>query len=138
MRAVTIALCTIHGLASAISRYGQTGTAATATSFALKRCKTVGAIIALAGALGVSATADAASPGCGPRTELLRQLAKQFKEAPAAVGLVNSGALVEVLTSGDGATWTILISRPDGTSCLVAAGQEWQALKRVATHEFGI
>jgi hypothetical protein len=98
----------------------------------------VGAVAILAGVQLVSATADAASPQCGPRTALLDQLAKQYKEAPAAVGLANGGALVEVLTSEDGATWTIVVSRPDGTSCLVAAGQEWQALKHVASHELGI
>ena len=97
----------------------------------------VGAVAILAGIQLVSATADAASPQCGPRTALLDQLAKQYKEAPAAVGLANSGALVEVLTSEDGTTWTIVVSRPDGTTCLVAAGQEWQALNRAASHEFG-
>ena len=98
----------------------------------------IGAVAVLAGVQLASATADAASPQCGPRTTLLGQLAKQYKEAPAAVGLANSGALVEVLTSEDGATWTIVVSRSDGTSCLVAAGHEWQALKRAASHEFGI
>jgi hypothetical protein len=105
---------------------------------ALKRFKAVTtAAVLLVAAQGASMTADAASPLCGPRTQLLDQIAKKYKEAPVAIGLANSGALVEVLTSNDGATWTILVSRPDGTSCLVAAGQEWQALKHVASHEYG-
>jgi hypothetical protein len=78
-----------------------------------------------------------AAPLCGKRDDVVAQLSKKYKEAPAAVGLANGGALVEVLTSEDGATWTIVVSSPDGTTCLVAAGQEWQALKRAASHEFG-
>ena len=94
--------------------------------------------ILLAAAVGAPTAAIAASPKCGPRADLLKELAKQYREAPVAVGLVNSGALVEVLTSESGATWTILLSRPNGMSCLVAAGAEWQALKRVAGRDFGI
>jgi hypothetical protein len=106
---------------------------------ARKRFKAVTTAAALLIAVqGASTTAEAASPVCGPRTQLLDQLTKKYKEAPVGVGIANNGALVEVLTSNDGATWTILISRPDGTSCLVAAGQEWQALKHVASREYGI
>lgn len=75
----------------------------------------------------------AASPQiCGTRTEILAELTKRYSEAPVAVGLANSGGLVEVLTNGNGSTWSILVSQPDGTSCLVAAGKEWQELKRAA------
>jgi len=106
----------------------------------VKAChgRIVGIVAMLAGIPLASATADAASPQCGPRTALLDKLAKEYREAPTAIGLASTGTLVEVLTSEDGATWTIVVSRPDGTSCLVAAGQEWQALKHVASHELGI
>jgi hypothetical protein len=89
-------------------------------------------IALLTGILCIPTMADAASPKCGPRTEVLSQLAKKYSEVPAAIGLASSGALIEVLTSDDGATWTILVSRPNGTSCLVAAGEEWHALEPVA------
>jgi hypothetical protein len=95
----------------------------------------IGIIAALATAtLSIGAHA---APLCGKRDDVVAQLSNKYKEAPAAVGLANGGALVEVLTSEDGATWTIVVSSPDGTTCLVAAGQEWQALKRAASHEFG-
>ena len=106
----------------------------------VKAChkRIVGAVAILAGIQLASAPTDAASPQCGPRTALLDKLAKEYREAPTAVGLASTGTLVEVLASEDGATWTIVVTRPDGTSCLVAAGQEWQALKHAASHEFGI
>jgi hypothetical protein len=99
------------------------------------RAKRSSAAIALVAALGISTTAVAAPANCAARADLLNELAKRFSEAPIAAGLANNGALVEVLTSDSGATWTILISQPDGKSCLVAAGEEWQPLKRAATRD---
>jgi hypothetical protein len=104
---------------------------------ALKYVTGLGTALLFAAALSVPVTAMAAPTNCGPRNELLKALAKKYSEAPTAVGLSNSGALVEVLTSDRGATWTILVSKPDGTSCLVAAGEEWQALKHVASGDLG-
>lgn len=34
---------------------------------------------------------------------------------------------IEVYASPDG-TWTIVTTRPDGMSCLMAAGQAWETL----------
>ena len=79
-----------------------------------------------AAALLIPATAMAAPMACSPRQDVLSQLADKFKEAPVAVGLANNGGLLEVLTAGDGATWTIIITMPNGVSCLVAAGESWQ------------
>src|SRR5262245_32848661 len=94
-------------------------------------------ITLLTGILCVPTMADAASPKCGPRTEVRSQLAQKYSEAPAAIGLASAGALIEVLTSDDGSTWTILVSRPNGTSCLVAAGEEWHQLNPAASHNLG-
>jgi hypothetical protein len=90
-------------------------------------------LIAITAVPGHAAT----SPLCAPRAELLKQLSARYKEAPVAVGLSNSGALVEVLTSEQGSTWTIMISQPNGASCLVAAGEGWEELKRIASNDHG-
>src|SRR5262245_56275891 len=96
----------------------------------------VGAAAVLAAILTMPAEA-ATSPLCAPRAELLKQLSARYKEVPVAVGLSNSGALIEVLTSEQGSTWTIMISQPNGASCLVAAGEGWEELKRVASNDHG-
>lgn len=80
-------------------------------------------------------SAIAAPMACSPRDDVVGQLASKFKEAPVAIGLANNGGLIEVLTAGDGATWTIIITMPNGVSCLVAAGEDWQNQKRVALEE---
>jgi hypothetical protein len=93
------------------------------------RARHAGAAMLLAGlATGTTETA-AAQEICGTRADLLKELTQRYSEAPVAIGLANSGALVEILTNDNGSTWSIMVSQPNGTSCLVAAGKEWQALK---------
>ena len=72
---------------------------------------------------------------CSKRDDVVAQLGTKYQEAPSAVGLANNGGLIEVLTSGDGSTWTIILSMPNGTSCLLAAGESWQDVHRMAVGE---
>ena len=76
----------------------------------------------------LSTQAPAAGLACGDRTSLLTALADKYKEATVAVGVTNSGGLVEVLSSGDGQTWTIIVSSPEGLTCLLATGEGWRAI----------
>jgi hypothetical protein len=85
--------------------------------------------------IALPATAFAAQMPCSERSEVLSQLGNKYKEAPSAVGIANNGGLIEVLTSKDGSTWTIILSMPNGKSCLLAAGEEWQAIERAAVEE---
>ncbi len=78
------------------------------------------------------ATASAAPMACAPRADLVARLADTYREAPIAVGLGADGKLVEVLSAADGATWSILVTAPNGRSCLAAAGEAWQEVERVA------
>jgi hypothetical protein len=57
---------------------------------------------------------------------VIKALGDRFHETQSATALTSAGTLLEVLTASDGATWTIVVSRPDGLSCVVAAGQNWQ------------
>ncbi len=86
--------------------------------------------LALAPDLTLNSFEVAAQSACNPRTDVLGHLAKKYGEAPVAIGVTNKGGLVEVLTSGDGNTWTIIVSMPNGTACMVAAGEGWRTMKR--------
>jgi len=46
------------------------------------------------------------------------------------MGVSTNGSLVELYTSENG-TWTLMLTRPDGVSCLIAAGQNWEAFDAV-------
>lgn len=76
--------------------------------------------------------AHAQDASCFPRADILASLTNHFHETQVAVGLATSG-IVEVFTTIDGSSWTIVISRPDGISCVVGAGQQWQAIQRPGT-----
>jgi len=111
---------------------------ASARRWKTRATRSSGAMLLVAAALGPTA-AHAAPQICGARAELLAELTKRYSEAPVAVGLSNGGALVEVLTNDSGSTWTILVSQPDGTSCLVASGEAWQELRRAtASRDLGV
>ena len=57
---------------------------------------------------------------------MLAKLASDFREQPASVAVTSDGQLLEVLKSDTKLTWSILITSPNGVSCLVAAGESWQ------------
>ncbi len=87
------------------------------------------AAAALLGPLGAHAQTQSQTQSCDQRASVIGRLAEQYREAPVAIGVTSTGGMVEVLTTGDGGTWTIIVSNPNGTSCLVAAGEGWRALR---------
>ena len=68
----------------------------------------------------------AAQSLCGQRADMLNGLDGAYTEAPSAMGLSNGGGVVEILTSPKGKTWTIIVTLPNGTSCLIVAGENWE------------
>ena len=66
---------------------------------------------------------------CGSREAVLRQLAAEYQEAPAGIGLSSTGNVVELLTSAAG-TWTLIVTPPAGLTCLMGTGEGWQAVER--------
>lgn len=74
--------------------------------------------------------AATAQSHCAPRAEVERSLAHQYREAPVAAGLSRDGEVVEVYSSNDGETWSLVVTRPDGKSCLVAEGEAWLDLRQ--------
>lgn len=77
----------------------------------------------------------AAQMACGDRTDILTSLEGKYEEAPVAMGLSNTGGVIEVLSSPEGNTWTIIMTDPNGLSCLIAAGEYWEAAKKIAAGE---
>ncbi len=60
-----------------------------------------------------------------PRADVVEQLGAQYAETQAAVGVTDEGGVIEVFTTDDGSTWTLVLTQPDGTSRVVAAGETW-------------
>ncbi len=89
------------------------------------------AAAALLGPVGAHAQTQSQTLLCDQRASVIGRLAEKYGEAPVAIGVTSTGGLVEVLTTGDGKTWSIILSNPNGTSCLVAAGEGWRMLAPV-------
>ena len=68
------------------------------------------------------------TPACHSHSDLAEMLGQKFAEHPTGVGLQSDGKLVEVFVSNDGTSWTIVLTRPDGWSCIVAVGENWETL----------
>ena len=66
----------------------------------------------------------AAQLQCALRSELATRLDKKFDEKLTGIGITSNGLLLEVFASNDG-SWTILVTRPNGHSCIVSHGTDW-------------
>ncbi len=73
-----------------------------------------------------AAQAQQQQPVCGPRASVLAALAEQFNEKPVARGVTATGMLFEVFASEGGATFTVLLTTPNGRSCLATSGEAWE------------
>ncbi len=81
----------------------------------------------LAAALALAAPAAAQAAQCVPRAVALATLAERHGETRRGIGLDARGTVMEVFAA-EGGGWTILVTRPDGTSCLVASGTGYEDL----------
>lgn len=69
-----------------------------------------------------------AQNACFEREALIKHLDDKFGEAPTAAGLAANGSVLEVFTSPDGETWTIVLTQPDGATCVMASGESWMGV----------
>ncbi|OHC74519.1 MAG: hypothetical protein A3G18_11170 [Rhodospirillales bacterium RIFCSPLOWO2_12_FULL_58_28] len=79
----------------------------------------------------VSLPADAQSL-CATRLDIIDKLSSRYSEAPTAIGLADNGSVVEVFSSTTESSWTIIVTTPDGISCLLASGENWESRPQIA------
>lgn len=66
---------------------------------------------------------EALAETCGPYDGVSEGLRTGYGETPRFHGLTEgSGALMVVTLNEDSGSWTVLMVRPDGFACMVAAG----------------
>ncbi len=71
-----------------------------------------------------------AQPVCMPHDDFRVELQRNFSEAPVAIGIANNGALIELYAKRDKSSWTLIMTRPGGLSCVLVAGEEWNDLRK--------
>jgi hypothetical protein len=86
-----------------------------------------GLIALTAAAVLLALPGHAQGADCGPRTSVIERLASQFGETRRGIGLaMRGGRVVEVFASEASGTWTITVTLPDGRTCLIASGRDWE------------
>jgi hypothetical protein len=62
---------------------------------------------------------------CAPRAEIITEVTQRFKEMPEAHGVTPQGLLLEVFVS-ETRSFTVLLTTPQGLSCIAAVGENWE------------
>jgi len=82
-------------------------------------------VVLAAACLASFGGAAMAQTACGDRDKIVGQLQGKYNESHRASGLETDTKMVEIWTSGDSGTWTILITKANGQTCVAAAGRNW-------------
>lgn len=78
----------------------------------------IAAVIAPMAAAG----AEVGFRGCGSRADVTDWLDRTFGEKPLARGLQGDGRVYELFAAAGGVTWTVVVTAPDGESCILSEG----------------
>lgn len=81
-------------------------------------------------ALLLLASPALAEPNCIPRERAVRELHTKYSETAVAMGISNSGAVVELFATENGSTWTVIVTLPSGLTCALSAGEDWETLPK--------
>lgn len=65
---------------------------------------------------------------CGDHAAITAHLAEHYGEARRAIALAADNSLVEIFVSQTG-SWTMLVTRAGGPTCMIASGQNFEALR---------
>lgn len=83
--------------------------------------------IALPLVLGLMLVAPVAvqAQACGQRGTIAEVLSGTYGETMRAVGQIDGKTVLEVWATPDGATWSLLVTKASGLSCILHAGTDW-------------
>ncbi len=70
----------------------------------------------------------AQAPRCGNRDIILEKLSSKYGESRQTIGLAANNGIFETFASEKTGTWTMLVTQPNGQSCLIASGQAFEVL----------
>jgi hypothetical protein len=67
----------------------------------------------------------AAALQCGPTEQVLVGLSDRYRESMVAEGAMPNNDRMVVTATENGSTWTLLLVKPDGQTCMMAAGTDY-------------
>lgn len=81
----------------------------------------------LAAVLAATQIAHSA-PQCDSRDAVTALLADRYGESRRAVGIAGETAVMELFAAEGTGTWSITMTPPDGRTCLMASGSNYEAV----------
>jgi hypothetical protein len=78
-------------------------------------------------ALAACTPAHAQVPTCAPHSIFVDTLATTYGENRRMFGVVNDQQVVSLFANDQTGTWTLLVTGPDGTSCMASSGSDYDA-----------
>ena len=76
----------------------------------------------------LSAGPALAQGNCAPRDTLGQALVQSYGEGPVLMGITTTGAILEFWANPETGSWTVITIMPDGTACIRAAGDNFEAM----------
>ena len=67
---------------------------------------------------------------CDKRQFITQSLTQDYKKGPVSMGVSNTGSVIEIFASENG-SWTMVLTKPDGMSCMIAVGSNWETLPKL-------
>jgi len=84
--------------------------------------------ISVVGMVFILDPAHANLANCAKRAEMVEKLNTRFGGSRQSIGLTPGGQALEIFAHTGTGTWTILLTLPNGTSCMMASGHTYQAI----------
>lgn len=72
------------------------------------------------------APAHAQARPCGDGDQIIARLQKDWGEDAAVIALDAAGRMVRILVNQQTGTWTMLVTAPNGLTCLTTHGTAWE------------
>lgn len=73
----------------------------------------------------ILAPVQANAAECGKSEKVIAFLGKKYNEQLKAMGLVSNKGFMQLFVAESG-TWTVVLTTPEGISCIVAAGDSYE------------
>lgn len=91
----------------------------------------LGLLLAGAALFVLAGPAVAQPAQCGFRAVIQKHLVEKYNEMPERIGVMPNGNVLEIWASEETGTFTVMVSDPAGSSCVMATGDGWQTPKPV-------
>ena len=93
-----------------------------------RRCTQLATLAAAAAAAVVLGAPGAEAQAiCGQRAAIVDQLETKYGETRRSIGFQQGRGVVETWANDDTGTWSIVVTNPQGITCLLAAGEAFES-----------